>query len=148
MHAKQLVKPALLLLLLGGILLSACANINPVDPQPSYPGVPPGGQTGGGRDYVVTYNYGDSGQVQLSDNNIALSVGQRLVLQPAKGLTKKTRFTSSGEYFFGDIMQQQGDPQADGKAVFAAIKPGKGRLQIIPNTNETNRAVDLWVTVQ
>jgi hypothetical protein len=138
-----------LLFLLGGLGLAACSNnITPTNPQqPPYTTIPPDQGPSGGNATVV-YNYGDTGPVQLSNNNLTLQVGQTLTLQPAPGLTKNTRFTSSGENFFGDIMQQQGDAQASGKAVFKAIKAGKGRLQIIPNTNETDRATDLWVTVQ
>lgn len=123
------------------LLVSGCTNLRPLEPQS------PGKQTGEANNYVVTYNYGSTDKVQLSANNLTLKVGQKLTLQPAPGLTQNTRFTSSGENFFGDVMQQ--DPGQDSsKATFTAIKPGKGRLQIIPNTDQVDRAVDLWVTVE
>ena len=77
-----------------------------------------------------------------------LNVGDRLVLQPAPGLTKNTRFTSTGKYFIGTIMKQEADKPNSGQVVFTAVKPGKGQLQVIPDTDKTDRAVDLWVTVQ
>ncbi|HWR45713.1 hypothetical protein [Sporomusa sp.] len=134
---------AALLLLLVSLLFSGCTNMTPVDPQ----GTTPPKQTTDTQEYRVTYNYGDTGPVQLSANNIVLTVGQKLILVPAAGLTKNTRFTSGGEYFLGDIMQQEGDT-GTGQVVFVAKKPGKGKLQVIPNTSETDRATDLWVTVQ
>lgn len=131
------------------LLLGGCTNINPTDPQqppysPPSAGQPP--QTGG--DVTVTYNYNATDKVQLSANNIMLKTGQKLIIKPVRGLTENTRFTSSGENFFGDIMKQEENPQASGQVVFTAIKTGKGKLQIIPNTNDLDRAVDLWVTVQ
>ncbi|HWR10140.1 hypothetical protein [Sporomusa sp.] len=139
--------PAVICLLLTGLLFSGCSNnMSPVDPQGTTPPSPPK-QTTGTQEHKVTYNYGDTGPIQLSANNLVLSVGQKLILAPAPGLTKNTRFTSSGENFFGDIMQQEGDT-GTGQVVFVAKKAGKGKLQIIPNTNETSRATELWVTVQ
>jgi len=134
-------KPILFIALAITVLLIITAgcvnNLRPLEPQtPAKPVEDTGNVT-------VTYN---TGKVQLSKNDLVMKVGQKLTLQPAQGLTKNTRFTSSGENFFGDIMQQ--DTQQSDKAVFTAIKSGKGRLQIIPNTDETDRAVDLWVTVQ
>ncbi|WP_425058949.1 hypothetical protein [Sporomusa carbonis] len=127
------------------LLIVGCANLTPVEPQPSP--TSPSKQTTE-KDVKVTYNYNATDKVQLSANNIVLKVGQRLILEPAQGLTKNTRFSSSGEYFFGDIMQQETNQQETGRVIFIAKKPGKGKLQIIPNTNETARAVDLWVTVE
>ncbi|HMM20415.1 MAG TPA: hypothetical protein PKA10_06725 [Selenomonadales bacterium] len=135
---------AVALLLLAGWLLAGCTNTTPTD-RPPY-SLPPGSSTSP-KDIVVTYNYHDTDKVQLSDNNISLSVGQKLILRPAPGLTKNTRFTSSGQYFFGEVMKQD-NPQETGKATFTAIKPGKGRLQIIPSTDQVDRATDLWVTVK
>ncbi|XEQ94700.1 hypothetical protein SCACP_35990 [Sporomusa carbonis] len=133
------------LLLSVMLLIVGCANLTPVEPQPSP--TSPSKQTTE-KDVKVTYNYNATDKVQLSANNIVLKVGQRLILEPAQGLTKNTRFSSSGEYFFGDIMQQETNQQETGRVIFIAKKPGKGKLQIIPNTNETARAVDLWVTVE
>jgi hypothetical protein len=136
-------------LLLLAIVLGGCSgnNLNPIDPQkPTVPSNP--GKPAELSDVVITYNYGESDKVQLSANNITLKVGQRLILQPAKGLTKNTRFSSSGgPNFFGDYLQQQ-EQQPSGKIAFIAKSPGKGKLQVIPNTSESNRATDLWVTVQ
>lgn len=149
MHNKQFTQMIAVLFLLGSFFLVACTNITPIDPQqPPSASLPPSTQPSDTPDYTVTYNYSDTGPVQLSSNNIVMKVGQTLVLQPIPGLTSKTHFTSSGEYYWGDIMEQQGDPQTSTKAVFKAIKPGKGKLTIIPNENDTARAVDLWVTVQ
>ena len=134
---------AAVLLLTGALLLGGCVNQVSTDSPATLPGGSPA-PTGGAK---VVYNYGDTGPVKLSDNNIVLKVGEKLVLQPAAGLTKNTRFSSSGEYFFADVMKQENQP-SDGKLVFSAVKPGKGRLQIIPNSTETDRAVDLWVTVE
>ncbi|WP_371367245.1 hypothetical protein SRRS_12810 [Sporomusa rhizae] len=137
-----------ILLLSGSILLGGCANnLTPVEPQSPPPAVtPPAGQPPA-KDVVVTYNYKDAEPVQLSANNITLKVGQRIVLSPAPGLTKTTRFTSSGENFWGDIMKSEVDPQESGQAIFSAIKPGKGKLKVIPNSTDTDHATDLWVTV-
>jgi hypothetical protein len=143
---KKIIHATIGLLLFGLLLLSGCDTLKPIQPQPSP--TPPTKQLTDMQDVVVTYSYGDTNKVQLSANNIVLKVGQKLVLQPAPGLTKPTRFTSSGENFFGDIMKQETDPKETGKAVFTAIKPGKGKLQIIPNDTEIDRATDLWVTVQ
>ncbi len=138
---------AVVCLVLAGLLAGGCTNnMTPVDPNGSTPPVtpPPASSV---QAQKVTYNYGDSGPIQLSANNLTLTVGQKLILVPAPGLTKNTRFTSSGENFFGDIMQQEGNT-GTGQVVFVAKKAGKGKLQIIPNTNETSRATDLWVTVR
>ncbi len=144
----QLIRTATILLISSGLILGGCTNINPINPPSPYSALPPSGQSNTGQDYTVTYNYRDTGPVQLSANNIVLKVGQKLILQPAPGLTKNTRFVSSGENFWGNVMKQESDPQASGKAIFTAIKPGKGKLQIIPDTDKVDRAVDLWVTVQ
>ncbi|MCE5286137.1 MAG: hypothetical protein LLG02_09870 [Pelosinus sp.] len=133
-----------------GLLLTACTNVNPITPQAPNAALPPSdqpSQVSDQKDYIVTYNYGDTGPVQLSDNNIVLKVGQKLVLQPMTGLTKNTRFTSAGDYFWGDIMEQQSSQQST-NAIFTAVKTGKGKLTIIPNGTDTDRAIDLWATVQ
>ncbi|MEG6586072.1 hypothetical protein [Dendrosporobacter sp. 1207_IL3150] len=145
---KQTFHVAIIFMLMLSVFLGGCSNVNPVDPQPPYSTTPPANQPPQGNDVVVTYNYGDTDKVQLSANNVVLKVGQKLILQPAQGLTKNTRFTSSGENFFGDVMKQEVSDNNSGKAVFTAIKAGKGKLQIIPNTTEVERAVDFWVTVQ
>lgn len=144
MNKTQFIKAVALLLLLGSLLLGGCNNLFPFNQMPD-PSNPSPKQI---NEVRVIYNYNGTDKVQLSANNIILKTGQRLILQPAPGLTKTTRFVSSGENFFGDVMKQEGDAQASGKAVFTAIKPGKGKLQIIPNTDEVERAVDLWVTVE
>lgn len=147
--SKAIVQVTLGLLLTGMLLITGCDNFRRIEPRPApttpTTPAPPGKQPV--QDFVVTYNYNNTDKVQLSANDIVLQVGQRLILQPAPGLTGETRFTSSGEYFFGDIMQPVAN-QPSGKAVFTAIKPGKGRLQIIPNGTETGRASNLLVTVQ
>ncbi|MCM0757842.1 hypothetical protein M7775_04545 [Sporomusa sphaeroides DSM 2875] len=142
---------------------SGCTNnLTPVEPQaptpaPSQPQIPAPApvppvtlpiEQPQGKDVVVTYNYGDTGKVSLSSNNLVLKVGQKLILSPAPGVTKTTRFTSSGDNFWGDVMRQEGTVKQNGQAIFTAIKAGKGKLQIIPNSTEVERAVDLWVTVQ
>ncbi len=148
------------LLLFATLLLGGCTNINPVEPQPAptTPTTPTNPATPttptiptkpiNMQDVKVTYNYGDKDKVQLSANNIMLKVGQRLILEPASGLTGNTRFTSSGEHFFGDVLKQETSEPNSGKVIFTAIKPGKGKLTIIPRSTETDRASDLWVTVQ
>ena len=128
------------------VFLGGCSNMNPLNPQtnPTTPAKPVTEVT----DVIVTYNYNDTDKVQLSDNNLVLNVGQKLVLQPAPGLTKNTRFVSSGENFIGNVMKQETMDNNGTKAIFTAIKPGKGILQVIPNTNDTPRAVDLLITIQ
>lgn len=121
------------------LLLGGCSDVRPIDSNP--------GSVESSSAVKVTYNYSDSGQVQLSDNNITLAVGQKLILEPAPGLSKKTRFMSSGENFFNDVMAQESSADST-KLTFVAKKPGKGKLQIIPNYTETNRAVDFWVNVK
>ena len=141
-HYKQYL---FVLLLMSSLCFYGCANINPIDPQsPSTIPTPKSEQVG---DSIVTYDYADTGDVQLSANNLTLKVGQRLILEPALGLSKNTRFTSSGEYYFSDIMEQDIDQPNEKRVVFIGKKPGKGKLQIIPNSTEIDRAVDLWVTV-
>jgi len=130
--------------LLAFLFLGGCTNLTPVDPQPNIPAKPLTDAT----DFKVTYNYNDTNKVQLSANNLVLKVGQKLTIEPAPGLTTNTRFVSSGEYFIGNIMKQETDDKSSNKVVFTAINPGKGILQIIPNTDQTDRAVDLSVTVQ
>lgn len=144
---KQLVRAAVVALFSGVLFLAGCANVNPTNPQTPYP-APPAEPAKQASQYKVTYHYNDTDQVQLSANNFVLKVGDKLILQPAPGLTQNTHFTSSGEYFFGDIFKQDTDQKESGQVVFTAIKPGKGKLQIIPNSNDTARAADLWVTVQ
>lgn len=144
-NIKKLIHFTIGILLFGILFMSGCDNLRPIEP-PVTPN-PPTKQTAQ-NDLVITYNYGDTDKVQLSANDIILKPGQKLVLQPAPGLTKSTRFTSSGEYFFGDIMKQETDQKEAGKVIFTAIKPGKGKLQIIPNNTETDRATELWVTVR
>ena len=136
---------SLFLLLLTGGLLAGCANVNPTDSRPPYtlPSTPPAVS----KDVKVTYNYGANDTVRLSNNNIKLKVGQRLILEPAAGFSGNTRFTSSGEYFFGDIMRLQADNNS-GRVIFTAENSGKGKLQIIPNTTDVDHAADLWVTVE
>lgn len=133
------------LLLSGTLLLGGCVNLTqtgaPSSEQPSGPAT-------GSRDVKVVYNYGDTGKVELSGNNLVLKVGDRLVLQPAAGLTKNTRFVSSGKHFIGAIMKQEADKPNSGQVVFTAVKAGKGQLQVIPDTDKTERAADLWVTVE
>lgn len=144
----KLIHAVVCLVVLAGLLAGGCNNnLTPVDPNGSAPPASPSPANPVPQEQKVTYNYGDTGPIQLSANNLELTVGQKLILAPAPGLTKNTRFTSSGENFFGDIMQQEGDT-GTGQVVFVAKKAGKGKLQIIPNTNETSRAIDLWVTVR
>jgi PBP1b-binding outer membrane lipoprotein LpoB len=150
---KKLIQAASLLLLISSLLLGGCSDMTPVEPQkPTSPApttpAEPSKQTPAVQEFKVTYNYGATGPVELSANNITLKVGQKLILQPASGLTKNTRFRSSGDNFFSDVMEQQGDQNASGQLVFIAKQPGKGKLQIIPNSTEEARAVDFWVTVQ
>ncbi|AJQ26692.1 hypothetical protein [Pelosinus fermentans] len=140
------------LFLSAAIFLGGCTNLNPVtpvdpNPSPTTPTVPTK-PVDDLKDIKVVYNYSDNEKVQLSANNLMLKVGQKLILEPAPGLTQNTRFTSSGEYFFGDILKQETGGPDTGKAIFTAIGPGKGKLTIIPNTTETARASELWVTVQ
>jgi hypothetical protein len=142
-NSKRVIQTTVGILLLGILLVSGCETFRPIEPRPT-PNPP---KQSAQNDFVITYNYGDTDKVQLSANDIVLKVGQKLILQPAPGLTKSTRFSSSGENFFGEIMKQETN-QDTGKVVFTAIKPGKGKLQIIPNNTETDRATDLWVTVQ
>lgn len=139
--------------LLISFFLGGCTNLQPLEPQqpqqpqpPTTPGKPTIPEPSS---YTVTYSYSANGTepVKLSANNLKLKVGQKLTLQPAQGVTQNTHFSSSGEYFFGDIMQQDTN-QDNTKVIFTAIKPGKGKLQIIPNTNQTSRATDFWVTVE
>lgn len=132
------------LILAFTLFLGGCSDVRPIDSQP--PANPPVlGETD--QSVRVTYNYGDNGEVKLSANNITLKVGQQLILEPAAGLTKKTRFMSSGQFFFNDIMEQV-KTQDQTKLIFVAKTAGKGKLQIIPNYTETERAKDFWVTVK
>jgi len=140
-YSKIFLRATVGLLLSGMLLMSGCDQLTPIEPSPTSPAKQL-------TDIVVTYNYNDTDKVQLSNNDIVLKTGQKLVLQPAPGLTESTRFSSSGENFFGDIMKQETDQKETSKVVFTAIKPGRGSLQIIPNGTETDRATDLWVTVQ
>lgn len=144
MKGRKLVSVMAVLLIAGSLLLGGCGDITPTVPQSSTPPT----SSLNDNSVKVVYNYNDTDKVQLSDNNIVVKVGQQLIIQPAPGLTADTHFTSSGDNFFGDIMQQQTNQPDNGKLVFLATKPGKGKLTIIPNNNDTARATDLWVTVQ
>ncbi|MDT8902710.1 hypothetical protein [Anaeroselena agilis] len=144
MRTKKAASFFAVLLLSGTLLLGGCVNLTQTD-SPSTPSVPSGPSTGA-REVKVVYNYNDTDKVQLSGNDLVLKVGEKLVLQPAAGLTKNTRFKSAGKYFIGDIMKQETDQH--GKVVFTAVKAGKGQLQIIPDTDKEDRAVDLRVTVE
>lgn len=146
--SRLLTSVTAILVLSLSLFIGGCDNLTPVEPQPPPKTTTPTPSQPQGNDYVVTFNYGDTGNVQLSANNLVLKVGQRLILTPAPGITKTTRFTSSGENFFGDIMKQETTPPGSVQTIFTAIKAGKGRLQIIPNGTEVDRATDLWVTVQ
>jgi hypothetical protein len=147
-YPKKIVQAATLLLLVSSLLLGGCTNMTPLEPQ--NPTVPPSPakETTNVQEHTVTYNYGDTGPIQLSANNLVLNIGQKLVLQPAPGLTKNTRFTSGTDNFWGDVMQQEGEQTSSGQLIFTAKNAGKGKLQIIPNSTETDRATDLWVTVK
>ena len=131
------------------LLLSGCANITPTEPEPPpippVPTVPPADSAS---PMKVSYSYADTGNVQLSANNLTLKLGQQLVLEPAAKMTGRTRFVSSGESYIGDILRQESDQAPTTQVIFTAIKAGKGKLQIIPNMTETERATDLWVTVE
>lgn len=130
------------LILAFTLFLGGCSDVRPIDSQtPTVPSNTPNPEA-----VKVTYNYSDSGNVTLSANNITLQKGQTLILEPAFGLTKKTRFLSSGENFFNDVMEQVKTDNS--KLVFVAKAAGKGKLQIIPNYTETDRAIDFWVTVR
>lgn len=151
LYGKKLIQTASILLLVCSLLIGGCSDLTPVEPQnptsPTSPTTPPK-QTPNVQEIKVTYNYSATGPVVLSANNVALKVGQKLILQPAPGLTGNTRFRSGNDNFFGDVMEQQGDQNASGQLVFIAKKPGKGKLQIIPNGTEEARSTDFWVTVQ
>jgi hypothetical protein len=143
-RTKRLAFAAAVIMLSGTLLLGGCVNMVSTDaPSPS---VLTPGQSTGAYDAKITYNLDSTGKLELSANNIVLKAGQTLLLQPGQGFTGSARFTSSGEYFFGDIMkQEQGQ---NGKVIFTAIKTGKGKLQIIPNGTDLEKATDLWVTVE
>ena len=147
-RARKATSIIAVLLLSAALLLGGCVNLTQTGAPSTGPSGGSSGPATGSRDAKVIYNYTDSGKVQLSANNLVLSVGDRLILQPAPGLTKNTRFKSTGKYFIGDVMKQEEDKPHSGQVVFTAVKPGKGQLQVIPDTDKTDRAVDLWVTVQ
>ena len=140
MQKTQITLIAAVLLLLSGLVLSSCTNLTPLTPV-----APNSSLLSGEQDYTVTYNYSDDGPIKLSANNIVLATGKRLILQPASSaLGGKLRFISTG-----NVMKQEGDTQKAGQTVFTAIKPGKGKVQIIPTTTRANnRAIDLLVTVK
>lgn len=125
------------------LILAGCTNnMTPVNPTPS---IPPSRQFNE-NEIKVVYNYDNTNKVQLSNNNLMLKIGQKLILEPAQGLTKITKFSSAGETFIGNIMERQ-EEQSTGRVVFIATKPGKGMIKIIPNQTEVDRATELWVTV-
>jgi hypothetical protein len=143
---KKIASLAAVTLLSAALLLGGCVNLTPTG-SPSAPAAP-SAPSAGGDTVKVVYNYGDADKVQLSANNIVLKVGDKLVLQPAAGLTKNTRFKSAGKFFIGDIMKQENDQPNSGRVVFTAVKTGKGQLQVIPDTDKVDRATDLWITVE
>ncbi|MCX7781580.1 MAG: hypothetical protein N2491_11865 [Negativicutes bacterium] len=146
MRTGKLTGLAVIVLLSGSLLLGGCTNITPLDARPGYS--LPAGPSAGAAALRVTYNFTGTDPVQLSANNIVLKVGQKLTLKPAPGFTGKVRFSSAGEHFWGDIMKQEANKQDSGQVTFTAQKPGKAKLKIIPNTDDVERAVDLWVTVE
>ena len=128
------------------LLLSGC-NLTQTDQKP-YSLMPSTDSTVPSDAVTVTYSYTDTSSVQLSANPVTLKPGQKLVLEPAPGFSGRTRFVSSGEGYIGTIMRQEADPNPSTRVVFTAIKPGSGKLQIIPNMTATERASDLTITVQ
>lgn len=138
------------LLLSGLLVLGGCSN-NPLNIQPPDTSPAPGGSPAKpiveAKDQRVAYSFDNTGKVQLSANNLTLKTGQRLILEPAQGFSGGVRFTSSGENFFGAVMKQETEGQDNGRVIFTAIKPGKGKLQVMPS-NDPNKITDLWVTVQ
>lgn len=128
------------------LLLNGC-NLTPTDQKP-YSLMPSTDSTVTADAVTVTYSYTDTSSVQLSANPVTLKTGQKLVLEPAPGFSGRTRFVSSGEGYIGSVMRQEADPNPSTHVVFTAIKPGTGKLQIIPNMTETERAVNLTITVQ
>ena len=132
---------------LGITLALYGCNLSPTDQKPY--SLSPGNEAPAAADTVtVTYNYGDTGNVQLSATTVNLKVGQKLILQPAAGFSGRTRFVSSGEGYIGNMLQQETNPNPSQQIVFTAMNAGTGKLQIIPNMTETERATDLTVTVR
>lgn len=136
----------LLLIILLCFVFGGC-NLTSTEQSP-YSTLPPAGSVDPTDTIKVTYNYGDTGPVQLSSSNITMKVGQKLVLEPAAGVKGRTRFSSSGEGYIGEMLRQESDESPTTKVTFTAVKPGKGKLTIIPNSTETERAADLMITVQ
>ncbi|SEP22807.1 hypothetical protein [Propionispora vibrioides] len=143
--------PVAIVLLTVLLFAGGCTDINPIDqtsPSSPSPTPKPPSQVVTPAEVKVIYKYGDTGPVQLTNANVTLKPGQKLILEPAAGLTKNTRFRSSGDTYIGDIVKQEQEGKDAGRVVFTALKAGKGKLQIIPNSTEENRAADLWITVQ
>lgn len=128
------------------ITLSGC-NLTPTDQKPY--SLNPTAESPVPADAVkVTYSYGDTGDVQLSATAVTLKIGQKLILEPAAGFSGSTRFVSSGEGYIGNMLQQTANPNPSQQIVFTAVQSGTGKLQIIPNMTETDRATNLTVTVR
>lgn len=117
-------------------------------------------QTNSSDQVTIIYSYGADNFVALSQNNLILRVGQKLVLKRDPNSLeslKTSRFMSSAgeDDFYGHFefvesinrtSNQKGAPH-DG-AVFIAKKPGPAKLQIVPAYSDWDHAKFLNVTIK
>lgn len=151
--------------LLAAALLVGCggASRKPVEPpvvqqnQSEQQGLPPSTPESPremptapqAKEVKLTYSYGDRDKVKVSHDNIVVERGQTLVIEANPPVTKKTRFMSSaGENNFYDLMQLDTQRSVENSQVFTAIQPGRGKVTIVPNYGDWDRATDVWVTVE
>ena len=108
----------------------------------------------------VYYYLDKDNAIAFSKNNFVVQVGQKLVIRRESSAPvelRDSRFMSSaGNENFYDVFKIEESINYTGTekgalhdgAVFTAVKPGVGKLQVVPNYSDWDRARFLIVTVR
>jgi len=109
---------------------------------------------------TVYYSYGPDGTVVFSQNNFEIFIGQKLAVQRASNSPQELRnvrlMSSAGDRNFYDVLEfveaidwanPPEEKRFDG-IVYVARKTGTGRLQVVPNYSDWDKAGFLTVTVK
>lgn len=168
MRLMQHVRTVTMIMVLAALVLTACSSANnqrqpyakpPINEEqaPAQPelnpslnqDIFPNNTAPQNKEIKVVYTYGDTDAVQLSTNKLTLKVGQALLLEPGPTVKKSTRFMAyADDSNFYSIMDNDTTRSHHNRPVYIAKKPGHGKLQIVPNYSDFNRAADLWITVE
>lgn len=168
MQIMQYVRTVTVIMVLSTLVLTACSSTNnqrepyakPLANEEQAPAQPelnpslnqdisPNNTAPQNKELKVVYTYGDTDVVQLSTSKLTLKVGQALILEPGPTVKRPTRFmTYTDDSYFYNIMDNDTNRSHHNRPVYIAKKPGHGKLQIVPNYSDFNRAADLWVTVE